>query len=66
MTDTEVLDTIYQLNNNDRCDRCGAQAFFLAEGMEGTLLFCGHHFKKSEKQIRSWAIRIVDELEKVK
>jgi hypothetical protein len=27
----------------DRCDYCGAQAFFLAMKAELDLLFCGHH-----------------------
>ena len=28
----------------DRCDKCGAQAFVLATGVSGELMFCGHHY----------------------
>lgn len=28
---------------NDRCDRCGAQAFTRATLAAGELLFCAHH-----------------------
>ena len=27
----------------DRCDRCGAQAFYRAVLVSGELLFCAHH-----------------------
>lgn len=32
------------LNNLDRCDRCGAQAYVLVSGLNGELLFCSHHY----------------------
>lgn len=53
------------LNANDRCDRCGSQAYVLAEGPAGTLLFCGHHFNKSKEKIESWAYNIIDERHKI-
>lgn len=36
------------LNANDRCDRCGAQAYVLVSiiNVGGTLLFCNHHWDK--------------------
>ena len=46
----------------DRCDRCGAQAFILATGVSGELMFCGHHYQKYEYAITQWAYKIVNEL----
>jgi hypothetical protein len=46
----------------DRCDRCGAQAYLrieLAGGHE--LLFCAHHSREHEQQIRSIAVSVHDE-----
>jgi ribosomal protein S14 len=45
----------------DRCDRCGAEAFVLAKGLSGELLFCGHHFAKMEAGLVAWAYEILDE-----
>lgn len=53
------------LTNMDRCDSCGAQALVKAEGVNGELLFCGHHYVKNEEALRGWAFTIVDEREKI-
>lgn len=50
-----------QLKVEDRCDRCGAQAFVIIKGVNGELYFCGHHFSKHEKALASYAYEIVDE-----
>ena len=43
MTKTkEVVE--YYLTTVDRCDRCSAQAYVRATGVNGELYFCGHHF----------------------
>lgn len=47
----------------DRCDRCQAQAFVLVKGLQGDLIFCGHHFTKHEEALYNWAYDIVDERE---
>ena len=50
----------------DRCDRCGAQAYVrvtLASG--GELLFCAHHGKKYESNLRPIAVGIHDETAKL-
>ena len=52
-----------QLNIKDRCDRCNAQAWVDAKGLEGNLLFCGHHFTKHEEALYNWAYEIIDERE---
>lgn len=51
---------------SDRCDRCGAQAHvrvFLEGG--SALQFCGHHFREHEVRLRSVAVDVQDELEKI-
>lgn len=54
------------LTAQDRCDSCGAQAYFevtipYGDGKAGVLLFCVHHFREGEKKLRSIAISITDE-----
>jgi hypothetical protein len=49
----------------DRCDKCGAQAFVLATGVSGELMFCGHHYHKYEYAITQWAYKIVNELDTI-
>jgi hypothetical protein len=51
------------LNIIDRCDRCQSQAFVLVKGINGQLLFCGHHFTKHEESLYNWAYDIIDERE---
>jgi hypothetical protein len=46
----------------DRCDRCGAQAYLRIELAGGSdLLFCAHHSREHEQQIRSIAVSVHDE-----
>ena len=52
---------IITLNASDRCDSCGAQAYAQAFFKEGSLLFCGHHFKKHREALEKVVIEIVDE-----
>ncbi|MDN6554958.1 MAG: hypothetical protein L0K74_00300 [Acidipropionibacterium acidipropionici] len=50
------------LTASDRCDRCGAQAYFrvtLHNG--GELLFCAHHAKAHEDKLKLVALSIQDE-----
>jgi hypothetical protein len=53
------------LKISDRCDKCGAQAFVLATGVSGELMFCGHHYNKYEYAITQWAYKIVNELDTI-
>ena len=60
MTDTTT--TPLRLSAEDRCDRCGAQAFLrvvLPGG--GELLFCAHHASKHEAPLRALAVEFLDE-----
>lgn len=47
----------------DRCDRCNSQAWVLVKGMNGELLFCGHHYTSNESALFQWAYDIIDERE---
>lgn len=60
--DTETIETPQPtLTANDRCDSCSAQAYVQVFLIEGSLLFCAHHFTKSEDILTKKAIKIVDE-----
>ena len=56
---TEIEERL--LTSNDRCDACGAQAYYAVELKTGELLFCRHHFAKNEDTLISIAIDIYDE-----
>ncbi|GAB3496368.1 DUF7455 domain-containing protein [Nocardiopsis coralliicola] len=59
---TGTLAPTQPLTAADRCDRCGAQAYVrvvLASG--GELLFCAHHMRKHDEEIRKIASDIQDE-----
>ena len=51
-----------RLTAEDRCDRCGAQAYVQVELYQGAeLLFCGHHAREYDLALREVAIIIHDE-----
>jgi hypothetical protein len=60
---TTMTKPIRSLTALDRCDRCQAQAWVAAKGVEGELFFCGHHFVKHEDKIVKWAYQVIDERE---
>jgi hypothetical protein len=47
----------------DRCDQCGAQAYVrvVLASSGGELLFCGHHARQHEPQLRLKASEWQDE-----
>jgi hypothetical protein len=51
----------YKLTAHDRCDRCQAQAYVSASGVNGELFFCSHHFNKYSEELVKWSYDIVDE-----
>lgn len=56
------------LTREDRCDRCGAQAFVRATlgGTDGTALhFCGHHFRAHELKLVAAGATILDERHRI-
>lgn len=48
------------LTVEDRCDRCGAQAYVRVVLAGGDLLFCGHHFARHADRLRPLAERVED------
>ncbi|WP_130865347.1 DUF7455 domain-containing protein [Acidipropionibacterium timonense] len=55
-----------ELTAADRCDRCGAQAYYrvtLHNG--GELLFCAHHARAHEDRLKQVALRIQDETARI-
>ena len=48
------------LTHADRCDRCGAQAFFRAVLAAGELLFCAHHGREHAARLSEVAIEVQD------
>jgi ribosomal protein L37E len=54
------------LTAEDRCDRCGAQAYIHVElSGGGELLFCAHHGREHADKLRSVALNIHDESERL-
>jgi hypothetical protein len=52
------------LTIQDRCDRCGSQAFIAATLPSGSvLLFCGHHGRRYLDALRAQGADIRDETE---
>ncbi len=54
------------LTAEDRCDRCGAQAYVRATMDSGfDLLLCAHHFRENEERLRAIATTIQDESDRL-
>ena len=61
---TEEISKV-ELKVSDRCDRCGAQAFVLVQGVNGELMFCGHHYAKNEKALANFAFNVFDHRDRI-
>jgi hypothetical protein len=61
----------WTLNANDRCDRCGSQAYVKIGGSTGELLFCAHHYNKivdnpdAYTKMMAFMLVVVDERERL-
>lgn len=54
------------LTAEDRCDRCGAQAYLRVElSTGGELLFCAHHAREHGDKLREIASAVHDETYKL-
>ena len=63
---TEILEQKkYILGPIDRCDQCSAEALVLVKGVNGELMFCGHHYNQNEKALVEFAYEVVDERDKL-
>ena len=62
---------VWQLSPLDRCDRCSAEALVKVTGIDGSLMFCGHHYNKiindtaGYEKMMSFMISIIDERDKL-
>jgi hypothetical protein len=54
----DTVEDVRPLNGKDRCDRCGAQAYYTAIKGEQDFLFCQHHATKLGPGLTAagWAI----------
>ena len=57
---TTTLLTTPELTASDRCDRCGAQAFYRAVLAAGELLFCAHHGREHAARLAEVALSVQD------
>jgi hypothetical protein len=57
--DIQVAEKV--LNANDRCDKCGSQAYFAVLLETGELYFCRHHFIQNESILKELATDIIDQ-----
>ena len=71
MTTIETEKREWILGPLDRCDRCNAEALVKVVGLDGELIFCGHHYNKimdnpeGYKKMMSFMISVVDERDKL-
>jgi hypothetical protein len=64
---TSALASPPALTAEDRCDRCGAQAYVrVTMPSGGELLFCAHHGRAHEAKLREVAVGYQDESEQLK
>lgn len=65
-TTTLRPDTSSPLTAQDRCDRCGAQAYVRAVlPGGGDLLFCRHHARTHGDRLRQVALSVLDESDRL-
>jgi hypothetical protein len=71
MTKIIANETEWTLSPLDRCDSCASEALLQVTGLNGDLLFCGHHYNKimnnpeGYKNMMSFMITVVDERSKL-
>jgi hypothetical protein len=71
MIDTPAEIKEWVLKATDRCDSCAAEALVKVSGINGDLIFCGHHYNKimdnpeGYKKMMSFMITVVDERDKL-
>ena len=59
---TTAVATSAPLTAEDRCDRCGAQAYLRVELQSGgELLFCAHHAREHGEALKAVAANVIDE-----
>ena len=71
MITEEVVQKEWVLKATDRCDNCAAEALVKVTGLNGDLMFCGHHYNKimdnpdGYAKMMSFMLTIIDERDKL-
>ena len=71
MITEEVVEKEWVLKATDRCDSCAAEALVKVTGLNGDLMFCGHHYNKimdnpeSYAKMMAFMLTIIDERDKL-
>lgn len=56
----EIITVDRELTALDRCDSCSAAAKVVATLLNGELMFCGHHARKSRDILSKQALQLWD------
>jgi len=68
----EKIEKVWTLTGFDLCDSCGFQALVAVKGLDGELMFCGHHYNKimnnptGYTNMMAFMIQIIDERDRFK
>jgi hypothetical protein len=71
MITEEVVQKEWVLKATDRCDNCAAEALVKVTGLNGDLMFCGHHYNKimdnpdGYAKMMAFMLTIIDERDKL-
>lgn len=66
MTTAADVRDVAALSAQDRCDRCGAQAYLRVEVSDGLeLFFCAHHAREHGDKLKEIAVSFLDETHKL-
>lgn len=71
MIEANVEPKAWILKATDRCDSCNAEALVQVSGLNGDLMFCGHHYNKimdnpeGYNKMMSFMISVIDERDKL-
>ena len=60
MTAADLQTPARELTLQDRCDACSAAAKVVATFLNGELLFCGHHARKINNELKLKAVSVYD------
>jgi len=55
----DTIETVCELTALDRCDRCGAQAYYMAVKTDQSLLFCAHHAREHGPVLMAEGWRVI-------
>ena len=65
LVEEEKEETTYLLDSLDRCDNCGAQAYYRCFFDGGTLDFCNHHFTLYQDKLQDIMLDYIDESDRL-